>query len=238
VSETDRGLGRALKRAIGQEDILTHFDLQTSKSSVFMNKTRQDVFKLLCRQPCHHLRSLTRGLKLSATTTSWHTNKLVEQGLLASTDVGNRRVFYPRAMVPEKFVEPLHVLVQKRERAIFHLVRENPGIPQSKVVRSVNSYQQAVAWSLGRLEEVGLVVSNRTSQTTTYTTTDTRERMLEHFAKNQEAFLAWLVEALVADGVGPQLSTVRAHRATIRILVGNKKMNLNISTTPVTLLKA
>ncbi len=223
---------KAFQKAIGHDVELDRFEGVHGGRTLFMNKTRQQIFSLLTRFPCAHLNDISRKLELTLPTTRWHLDKLVDGGFLSSKKVGNRIVFYPHSMIDADEVEILSFLSQPRAIVVFVGIRENPGLPQSKLARKLEMNIQTLSIYLKQLisfELVAVVVDGRFKR---YYPTSRFKEMEDSHMLRLKRFREEILEGLTKDGVHPEVVRTTDKEMHVKILVGTTRSVFIIHTDP------
>lgn len=139
------------------------------------NELREQIMDLLARQPGSYLGKMGRDLGVPTSTLKYHLNILRSFDLVTTVKKGRCRHYFPRR---RRFTDGekrmFAALEHAPTRRIVELVHANPGISQAGLVERTGLSQSTVAWHMGKLEEMMLVMSERHGVKEYYLTSEFR----------------------------------------------------------------
>jgi len=226
-------LGKALRRALGEEFPLPTSEAREGGVSLLMNEKRQEILQYACNNPCSHLRQMARNLRIPTQTIKWHLDRLVAGGFLSFKIWKGKRVFYPFDWIESEDVDVFASLYLSTRRKIFEAISGKPGISQTDLSVLLGTYQQAIQPHLILLESLGLISSSLEGKSKRYRKTGKMDELRSKYALREEDFLNTLMEALQKDGVIPKLEERKGKEVVIRISTGQETSLLNILLNPV-----
>jgi DNA-binding transcriptional ArsR family regulator len=225
------GLGRALRRKVGlKEDSQKEVITRPSGNSIMMNIKRQRIFEHLCNYPCNNLRSISRALKVSPPTASWHLALLNEGDFIIEISHKNKKIFYPKELIEREDIAIFHLLNQKNARMIYKLIQKKKGITQSEIIKKTALSQQLTSLTLMSLEAYHLISSTKKGKNKRYQVTGKIENLEKKLEKNNEFFLQNLLDRLKKDGVNPQVIKSYKNHLILQLEIGRE----HISTIKIT----
>jgi DNA-binding MarR family transcriptional regulator len=227
--------GKVLKKAIGREEEAEQKS-RLSKKSLFVNPTRQKIFQYLCERPCSHLRRIARELNISVPTAEWHLKKFVEKDVLRAVMMENKYVYYPSNMMDPEDINIIWCLNNDKSKLIYETIMDAPGITQKKICEKTNLYQQAASSYTTKLEEVGLIVSQREGRFKRYTITNHPYKILRSKQKRRKYFREWIIKILKEEGLNPKVLRIRDGEMRIQIKNQGKTSILRINIDPLSCL--
>lgn len=217
----ERHLGRALRRVVGYNiDDLLKVETREGGVSLFMNETRQRIFEYVYGHPGAHHRLTAGALGMSLPTMRWHSDLLVEAGFILTRAEGNRKQYFPESLHGEKSLSALAMLASAKERTIYAHLSRHPGSTQAEVCRATRIYQQSTAFSLKKLEGVGLVHKESDRRRSVYAPTGLLDGIIKAARERLPEYKTWLLGMLEEDGVRPELASAKGLSLTIRVSTG------------------
>jgi DNA-binding MarR family transcriptional regulator len=230
----ERSLARALGRKIGlPQDILKDIRTIEVERSLLMNTSRRRIFSYICQHPCSHLRAISRGMDQSPQNVKWHVIQLRYGGFVSEYAIGNRTCFGPLDFISQKECRVLSLLNERHARAIFLLIRKQPGIGQMEICGNLKIYQQKLSRIMAALESRDLVSWNIAGRSRKYFTTGKMDLMMESYDGKEGQFEERLMVQFEKDGLNPVKHRSRRHFLVVQVDVGTKsKKKLAIPLNP------
>lgn len=213
------GVGRALRRALGEPFALPEVEPREGGSSLLMNPRRQRVFEYVWNRPCAHLRRIARDLNIPPQSLRWHLLRLRDAKILDSRVVKGRTVYYAPWAIRDEDVERLAALTNGVRRTIVHMLGSGPKT-QVAVFRSLKTYQQAVLPPLEDLTRLSLIRTWKDNGKRLYERGPTHAEMAEAYAAAQGERLDRLLAVLKHDGVSPKVQSRGPTEAIIQVSNG------------------
>jgi hypothetical protein len=227
------GLGRALRRAFRQEDLLSRVVPRPPGAETFlMHRGRMAIFSRLTFRPCSHGRALARFSGLSAPTTAWHCRKLASAGLLASSRAGNRLTYSPLDLARPSDVAALSLLSEDAPRAAVRFVARSP-LNQRALAKRLGTYQQEASFLVARLLSSRILEVSREGREAMYAPSGAFEEMVLHYASRAPGFRENLLNALEWDGLAPKLLARRGPRLSVEVDRGTERVAVELCVDPL-----
>jgi predicted ArsR family transcriptional regulator len=230
------GVGKALRRAFGQEDLIKKLEPRETGVSRLMSPKRREVFVRLLRAPCSHLRQLSRDLETPTQTMKWHLKELEEAGILASVPVGNRKCFYIPARVRRDDVPALSHLTDEMKRKIVSMLERGP-LTQKDISAALGTYYQAVQPRVKALEQDGLIRSDGSGRGKTYDLSDKLLKMRERYVGRKTETSKRLKKVLETDGLSPKVVKTLARSTVYSVETGRGREEIELFHDPLAIIK-
>jgi len=227
-----RGIGTALRRALGGHDIVLDVEERRGGESLLMNHRRRSVFEWVGNHPCAHLRLISRALSVPVQTLRWHTGLLVRKEFLSERRIAHKRVFFLNRSVDEEDVPLFIALNHKLAMEVFSALPNSGGITRPVIVERTGSYAQAVQYHLNRLKSLGVIDVKGKGRSAVYRRTRVRGSLMERYSERENGFLNWILTKLDEDGLTPRLKGMREGRAVIIVSDGRAEYRLRILLNP------
>ncbi|HEX2021599.1 MAG TPA: winged helix-turn-helix transcriptional regulator [Candidatus Thermoplasmatota archaeon] len=126
------------------------------------NALREAILDLLARSPGSYLGKMGRDLGVPTSTLKYHLNILRSFDMVTTVKKGRCRHYFPkRRRFTDAEKRMFAALEHAPTRRMVELVRQHPGVSQAGLVSMTGLSQSTVAWHMGKLEEMLLVVSER-----------------------------------------------------------------------------
>lgn len=126
------------------------------------NELRERIMDLLASTPGSYLGKMGRDLGVPTSTLKYHLNILRSFDLVSTVKKGRCRHYFPkRRRFTDHEKRMFSTLEHAPTRRMVECVRLNPGVSQAGLVEMTGLSQSTVAWHMGKLEEMGLVLAER-----------------------------------------------------------------------------
>jgi predicted transcriptional regulator len=198
------GVGRALRRAIGRDDVLSRIKPREGGVSLLMNEKRRSIFQHLLENPLTHLRELARETKIPVGTASWHLKILAEANIVANFEGRRRCYYYPSGWIESKDLPCLSTLQSGVPKGLYALIVNNPGLSQSEIAKRMGKYQQFVQPHIVSLEKCGFIRSKQEGRKKIYTHTDRLADLERKYERRNSKYLENVMHMLEEDGLNPK----------------------------------
>lgn len=231
------GVGKALRRAFGQEDLIRKLEPRKAGVSRLMNPKRRKIFSHLLRSPCSHLRLMSRELDIPTQTLKWHLAELQEAGILDSVPVGNRNCFFVPARIERGDVPALSHMSDKMSRRIVSLLWNRGPLSLNGIFTSLKTYYQAVQHRLKRLEEAGLVRSDKRGGSRTYDISSGLVELRNRYLEKKTVMSSELRKVLDDDGLSPEIVKTLTRSTVYMIDTGTGREEIELFLDPFEVLK-
>jgi len=153
-------LGFALTEA-GKYKLLTLLPLfiplytRIQKEDVLDQFVRGEIYGYIKTNPGVHYNQIIRELDVKNGTLSYHLHMLEKTGMVKSRKEGLRyRVFYPTGV---KFPKEERYRLTELQMNIIKMIKENEGISQKEIARSLNLKHQTVSYNVKVLQQAGFI---------------------------------------------------------------------------------
>ena len=132
------------------------------RTELLDNQLRERIMDLLVRSPGCYLGKMGRDLGVPTSTLKYHLNILRSFDMVTTVKKGRCRHFFPkRRRFTDMEKRMFAALEHAPTRRIVELVRGHPGVSQAGLVQMTGLSQSTVAWHMGKLEQMCLVLSER-----------------------------------------------------------------------------
>ncbi|MCJ2562924.1 MAG: helix-turn-helix domain-containing protein [Candidatus Thermoplasmatota archaeon] len=231
------GVGKALRRAFGQEDLIKKLEPRKAGVSRLMNPKRRRIFSHLLRSPCSHLRLMSRELDIPTQTLKWHLAELQKAGILDSVPVGNRKCFFVPARIEREDVPALSHLSDEMSRKIVSLLVSRGPLSLKGIFTSLKTYYQAVQHRLKRLEEAGLIRSDKRGRKRTYEVSSELVGLRDRYMEKKTETSSELRKVLDEDGLSPEIVKTLTRSTVYMIDTGTGREEIELFLDPLAVLK-
>lgn len=148
------------------------------RGALMDNELRERIMDLLVSNPGCYLGKMGRDLSVPTSTLKYHLNILKSFEMVTTVKKGRCRHYFPkRRRFTDHEKRMFAALEHAPTRRMVELVRANPGISQAGLVQMTGLSQSTVAWHMGKLEEMTLVVSERRGVKEYYLAPDFRQAL-------------------------------------------------------------
>ncbi|MFH0816427.1 MAG: hypothetical protein V1934_06400 [Methanobacteriota archaeon] len=228
------GMGRALRRAFRQDDLLANIvPRRAGASSQLMHPVRMAMFARSTFRPCSCLRSLARSSGVSAPVAARHLARMEASGLITSAKLGNRKVFAPLGMVDPHDTAVFSLLSEDAPRKALRQIVLGSAPNQRTLARKLRTYQQEASLVLAGLAGAELLEVRRAGREARYSPSVKLLEMAEFYERREPGFRAWLLSALDSDGVAPRAVGKRAGTVVIEADRGESRVQVVFQTHPL-----
>jgi hypothetical protein len=228
------GMGRALRRAFRQDDLLANIvPRKPGTSSQLMHPVRMALFARSTFRPCSGLRSLARHAGVSAPVAARHLARMDAAGLLSGGRLGMKKVFAPLDMIEPSDAAVFSLLSEDAPRAALRGVVLGAAPNQRDIARKLRTYQQEAALVLSNLVGAGLLDANRSGRESRYAPSVKFLAMAEAYERREPEFRARLLSALDSDGVAPRVVGRRACALLAEVDRGESRVRVAFQMNPL-----
>lgn len=146
------------------------------RTELMDNDLRERIMDLLVSNPGCYLGKMGRDLNVPTSTLKYHLNILRSFDLVTTVKKGRCRHYFPkRRRFTDHEKRMFSAIEHAPTRRMVELVRTTPGVSQAGLVQLTGLSQSTVAWHMGKLEEMGLVHSERHGVKEYYLTPEFRQ---------------------------------------------------------------
>jgi predicted transcriptional regulator len=140
------------------------------------NQLRERIMDLLVENPGCYLGKMGRDLRVPTSTLKYHLNILRSFDMVTTVKKGRCRHYFPkRRRFTDHEKRMFAALEHAPTRRMVEIVRQSPGISQAGLVSTTGLSQSTVAWHMGKLEEMALVLAERRGVKEYYLAPDFRQ---------------------------------------------------------------
>ncbi|HVL47513.1 MAG TPA: winged helix-turn-helix transcriptional regulator [Candidatus Thermoplasmatota archaeon] len=133
-----------------------------AKEDVLDNELRGRIMEHLYEKPGSYLGKISRELAVPTSTLKYHLNILRSFDYVSAVRKGRCRHYFPKRRRFSDAEKRMYAAIEHGPtRRIVEIVRARPGISQSGLVEATGLSQSTVAWHMAKLEEMGLIASER-----------------------------------------------------------------------------
>jgi predicted transcriptional regulator len=227
------GVGRALRRVIGRDDVLSRIKPREGGTSILMNERRRDVYQHLAEHPLTHLRELARERGIPVGTADWHLKILVKSGIVSVFEDRNKRFFYPSGWIESEDLRCLSTLQDAISRTIFNLVKRKPRLSQTEIADELGKYQQYVQPHISSLEKCGFLISEKKGRRKVYSMGGRISELEEKYTQKGKGYLGRVMDMLKDDGLNPKIQS--KSKVLMRVMMddGQNTFFVKIRSNPV-----
>ncbi|TET90796.1 MAG: winged helix-turn-helix transcriptional regulator [Methanomassiliicoccales archaeon] len=227
------GVGRALRRAIGRDDVLSRIKPRKGGVSVLMNEKRRLIFQHLMERPLTHLRELSRETGIPVGTADWHLKALMEANVVSVYQGRRRSHFYPSGWIDDSDLPCLSLLQGQTPKALYKLVQKNPGLSQTEIADKMKKYQQFVQPHIIGLERCGLLRSERKGRKKVHLVTEKLAELEQKYETRSPDYMENALEMLEKDGLNPKIRGRSKDAVRVRIDDGRNTFPIRIGANPI-----
>lgn len=133
-----------------------------SKDELLDNELRSRVMEYLLANPGSYLGKISRELSIPTSTLKYHLNILRSFEMVTTAKKGRCRHYFPRRRRFSDEEKSMYAAIEHEPtRRMVEIVARHPGISQAGLVQTTGLSQSTVAWHMAKLEDLGLVTSER-----------------------------------------------------------------------------
>jgi DNA-binding transcriptional ArsR family regulator len=195
------------------------------KRKVFLlHPTRREIYKAICELPGIYFYNLINELadseraSLSFGTLSHHLRKLEESGLIASTKIDGKRVYYPKRLRDPEIERTFTLLRNENARKIFLYIVNNENCYQNEIARALGLHHDTVSYHAEKLAEEFLIEKEKDSKVVKFTVGERGKQLLQGSLNLITAQYVHFLETKIKEGcLTPQVIEQTPTSVTIRI---------------------
>ncbi len=195
------------------------------KRKVFLlHPTRREIYKAICELPGIYFYNLINELtesdraSLSFGTLSHHLRKLEESGLIASTKIDGKRVYYPKRLRDPEIERTFTLLRNENARKIFLYIVNNENCYQNEIARALGLHHDTVSYHAEKLIEESLIEKEKDAKVVKFTVGERGRQLLQGSLNLITAQFVHFLESKIKEGcLTPQVIEQTPTSVTIRI---------------------
>jgi DNA-binding transcriptional ArsR family regulator len=227
------GVGRALRRVIGRDDVLSRIKPRTGGVSILMNGKRRKIYQYLVENPLSHLRELARETGIPVGTVDWHVKILTKAGIISTFEDKNKRYLYPTGWIATEDLDGLSALQDRTSREIYFTVKKNKGLSQTNIAERMGKYQQYVQPHLANLERYGFLAPNSEGRRKVYRIGGKASELQKKYEERVVDYLKGVMDMLKDDGLNPKIQGRSKVVMKVRMDDGQNVFHLRIRANPI-----
>jgi DNA-binding transcriptional ArsR family regulator len=232
------GVGRALRRAIGRDDILSKIKPREGGVSILMSGKRRKIFQYLIENPLTHLRELAREIEIPVGTVDWHLKILTQEDIVSAFEERNKRYYYPAGWIATEDLPGLSALRDRTSRAIYLLVKKSQGLSQTDIAKKLGKYQQYVQPHLAALERHDFLAATVEGRKKVYSIGSKASDLEKKYAGRTSDYLDSVLQKLREDGLNPKIQGRSKAMLKVKMDDGQNVFYMRIRANPIkTMLK-
>jgi len=151
-------VGKALRRALGEEVVIPKIEPRKPGISYLINKRRLRIFEKVFNEPGTYLRKLHRNLDIPLQSLRWHVSVLVSAGIIGRVSFAKKEVLYSPMLVESKDVITMMYYNDEIYGPILRFISKQGEVSVKEIEKSLGIYQQLVFSRLKVLKNAGLVI--------------------------------------------------------------------------------
>lgn len=188
--------------------------------SLLLHPLRRRIYSILAENPGSYFFDLAKYLELPQGTLNWHLKRLEDDHLIKSLKFAGKRIYYPAGLRSAEAERIFTVLRPKTAKKIFTYVLNNPGAFQSQIAKGIEPsvHHDTVRYHLNRLEEVGLVKTQRSGRTVQIFPGDVAENLQDgSLTAISDSYVRFLLEKLREGCLHPEIVLQSRKQLVLRI---------------------
>ena len=195
------------------------------KRKVFLlHPTRREIYKAICELPGIYFYNLinelaeTDRISLSFGTLSHHLKKLQESGLIASTKIDGKRVYYPKQLRNPEIERTFTLLRNENARKIFLYIVNNDKCYQNEIARALGLHHDTISYHAEKLAQETLIETEKEAKIVKFTIGERGKQLLQGSLNLITSQFVHFLESKIKEGcLTPQVIDQTPTSVTIRI---------------------
>lgn len=232
-----KGLGSALKEALGQEDLLAKIQPRKGGASFLMNKSRRGIFQYILEHPCTTTRRVSRDTGIPHQTARWHVLRLLEAGYISARRIAGSDVLFPPGWIEVEDVGAIALLANDVRMSIVVALRDKDGMSQSEIARTLGTYSSKIQQHLHKLEKAGILSSVQAGRRKRYSLTNLLTSIQEKYLGRRKETSKWFIELLEKDGLNPLVEKRSSKYISLKVSGGKEVSRMKLYYNPITFLE-
>lgn len=153
------GVGKALRRALGEEVVLPRIEPRKPGVSYLMNGRRLRIYQEIFNEPGLHLREIQRKMSIPLQSLRWHISVLLSSGLVDGVSIGKKTALLSPISANRDDIVRRTMFRDEKFGTILQAISREGTVSVRSLVREMGSYQQLVSARMKTLKKTGLVQS-------------------------------------------------------------------------------
>jgi len=215
VPRKRESVGKALRRALGEEVVLPKIEPRSSGVSHLMNQRRLRVYQTVFNEPGIHLRELQRELDIPLQSLRWHVSVLLGAGIIEGVSLGKKTALFTPLSARQEDVIAMTLARDGRFSQIIRMVETESEVSVRELVREIGSYQQLVSARLKTLRSLGFVTSQGKGARIRYRLAATAHPAVGEEERDPKEAKESLIALLTSHGLAPRVTQQSSRGVTI-----------------------
>lgn len=208
-------VGRALRRALGEEVVLPPIEPRRSGVSILMNQRRLRVFQTVFNEPGVHLRGLQRELGIPLQSLRWHVSVLIETGIIDGVTLGRKTALFSPLSASRNDVVARTLARDEKLGPMLLMIKRKGQASVKEIVKETGSYQQLVSARLRTLRTLGFVDSHGKGAGVRYTMVVGAPAGTGEIGRDAKETKERLIALLDDHGLAPKVAQQSSRSITI-----------------------
>ncbi len=217
-------VGKALRRALGEEVVIPRIEPRKPGVSQLMNERRLRIYQEIFNEPGTHLRDLQRRIEIPLQSLRWHVSLLLKAGLIEYVSHGKKKLLFSPISAQRSSVLVKTIPRSARFRPYIDALKVKDEASVSELVELLDSYQQLVSATLESLRSTGFVEQVGEGRRKRYRLTSQArdEKEKTDMAEVKER----LVQLFTDQGLAPRVKSQTSSNLTIILSKGLEDVEL------------
>ena len=130
-----------------------------SKEDVFNNENRQEIIKIILKDPGIHYNLILKKSNLPSGQLQWHLNILSQYGVIKKEKLGRYLVFFP-ALNDKNSEKTENIFIRSpTTMKIYNIIKEEPGIFSSTIAKMLKLQRNSVKYHIDKLLSENYIIS-------------------------------------------------------------------------------
>ncbi len=218
------GVGKALRRALGEEVVFPRIEPRKPGVSYLMNDRRLRVFQEIFNEPGLHLRELQRKLNIPLQSLRWHISVLLSSGIIDGVSIGKKTALLSPISANRDDIVRSTLFRDGKFGPILRVAARDGEVSVKALVKEIGSYQQLVSARLKALKRLGLVQCTGRGSGTRYSLGPTAAgRDAEGDPRERKETLLTL---LADQGLAPKVRQLSGRLLTVQVETAMEELEL------------
>jgi len=229
----EKSVGKALRKALGLETVKFDVEPRVGGTSRLMNPRRLAIFEHLWKNPCSHIRQISRATKIPVESLKWHLRMLERSELIGALRSERRVAFYPKGLIREDDVELFAQLSNTKRREIVRILWEKPeGTELNEISSAMKLSKQALHHHISILENLSVVKGLKEGRRAKYRLDKNVDKLKRLYQRRSGKLLKWLLSSLENECLNPEVVKKDEEAVKVRVSLGVKKSTMEFQLNP------
>jgi DNA-binding transcriptional ArsR family regulator len=161
--------------------------------------------------------------KASSATIIYHLKKLAEEGLLNTTKIDGKRIYFPNNLRSAEVERVFMLLKNENAKKIFQYIVNNKNPFQNEIARELNVHHDTIYYHTKRLIEAGLIEKEKQGKFTCFSLGSIGKDLLDgSFNIMTEEYRQFILEKLSDRCHFPEIISKTENSVVVRIVCPNE----------------